>query len=686
MDIGEIQDVTDSLALMADPALQQYAQMHKDDPYIVSLAMSESNRRKKMRAAQQGQAGQMPPPKVVDQAISAINPPPPQPQPMPQQGMPPQGAPQQPPQGMPPQGMPQAQTQLPEDQGIAQLPAPNMQGMADGGIAGYAVGGAPTPAAFGEFLRTQGVSPPDFSRLPSAAQETLKRLFSNATTGPQMPTPVPTAPAVAAAAAEQPGLPYRAGQAVAQGVKRVGEFISRGSPKLGIGLAALLTPSNEGQDTREDEILAAVRGEGYKGKPYNKEVAAALLKEMGLDPARAPDKAAPAVKPAVLPSTGADQGRGKSGGPSEKELIAAGVARDKAAALDTGIGSPSTGESRADTRGGLPTLTTATTPADAAAELNAIKSAQSPSVPTEIASALDAVGLAKRTAIDAEETQRQKDIAAMGTAFSDREARLKAKQGRVEAQEKDLGAMALMQAGFAMMSGTSPHALSNIGAGATIGLKTYQDGLEKIENAKDKLDDAFGRIEEFRRNESMLNAKDKRKYARELSDTLTDTKKAYTDVLVKDWGVKQDDARIIYSSVVAERRELNNQKFTAGENAANRASQSANARLQATRADPLALYREMGTNPTGAVAKGYGAAKEENTAPLLFAQYEKMAGDSTVVVGGSGKYLTKGEEFTAKYPNAQAYVKAYRNALGSEGTIPPAGSKDFVYIGSRPLK
>lgn len=127
MDIGQANDVMDSLALMPDPALQQYAQMHKDDPYVMALALSESNRRKKLRAAKQGQAGQMPQPKVVDQAIQAINPPPQQPQ-----------QPQQPP--MPQQGMqqpPQAQQQLPEQQGVAQLPAPNMQAMADGGIAGY---------------------------------------------------------------------------------------------------------------------------------------------------------------------------------------------------------------------------------------------------------------------------------------------------------------------------------------------------------------------------------------------------------------------------------------------------------------------------------------------------------------------------------------------------------------------
>ena len=45
------------------------------------------------------------------------------------------------PQGMPPQAAPQqAAAQLPENTGIAPLNAPNIQGMADGGIAGYAAG------------------------------------------------------------------------------------------------------------------------------------------------------------------------------------------------------------------------------------------------------------------------------------------------------------------------------------------------------------------------------------------------------------------------------------------------------------------------------------------------------------------------------------------------------------------
>jgi hypothetical protein len=115
-----VNQITSQLAKMPDPMLQKYAAMHKDDPYTVSLALSESNRRKAMRVGANPMPGEQP--KVVDQDIAEMAAPQPQ---MPQQ------APQQ-----------MAQQQLPENTGIGQLPAPNMQRMADGGIVGYAEGGA----------------------------------------------------------------------------------------------------------------------------------------------------------------------------------------------------------------------------------------------------------------------------------------------------------------------------------------------------------------------------------------------------------------------------------------------------------------------------------------------------------------------------------------------------------------
>jgi len=98
-----VNQITAQLAKMPDQALQKYAAMHKADPYVLTLAMAESNRRKQLRAgAQAAQAGQQQP-NVVDQELS--------------------------------------QMALPEDSGIAQLPAQNMQSMAGGGIIAFDEGG-----------------------------------------------------------------------------------------------------------------------------------------------------------------------------------------------------------------------------------------------------------------------------------------------------------------------------------------------------------------------------------------------------------------------------------------------------------------------------------------------------------------------------------------------------------------
>lgn len=106
-----VNQITAQLARMPDQALQQFAAMHKNDPYTVSLALSESNRRKQMRTAGQGAQGMQPQPKVVDQGIAGM-------------------------------AAPAAPQPMPEDTGIAQLPAGDMN-FADGGIVAFAGGGTP---------------------------------------------------------------------------------------------------------------------------------------------------------------------------------------------------------------------------------------------------------------------------------------------------------------------------------------------------------------------------------------------------------------------------------------------------------------------------------------------------------------------------------------------------------------
>lgn len=112
-----VNQITSQLAKMPDNALQQYATMHKADPYMLALTIAESNRRKEMRTAAQGAQGALPQPKVADQAIA----------------------------GMSPQ-------QLPENVGIGALPADNMKGMAAGGIVAFDNGGEVATSPAGEFF------------------------------------------------------------------------------------------------------------------------------------------------------------------------------------------------------------------------------------------------------------------------------------------------------------------------------------------------------------------------------------------------------------------------------------------------------------------------------------------------------------------------------------------------------
>jgi len=136
MPIPNVNQITTTLRGMPDQQLQQYAAIHKNDPYILSLAIQESNGRQQLRTAAMAKMAGQQPPTVAEQDIAKMA----QPVMPPQM---PQGMPQQMPQGGAAPG-PQAAPipQAPQDQGLPSLPAQNLQSMAEGGIAGYAGGGA----------------------------------------------------------------------------------------------------------------------------------------------------------------------------------------------------------------------------------------------------------------------------------------------------------------------------------------------------------------------------------------------------------------------------------------------------------------------------------------------------------------------------------------------------------------
>ena len=97
-------------------------------------------------------------------------------------------------------------------------------------------------------------------------------------------------------------------------------------------------------------------------------------------------------------------------------------------------------------------------------------------------------------------TGENKGIDALRGRLSEREARL--------AKEEELAPwMASMQAGIAMMAGTSSNALTNIAQGMQTGLQTLNHSMNKLEDAKDKSLDIQAKLEEAQRNEQLAAAK-----------------------------------------------------------------------------------------------------------------------------------------------------------------------------------
>jgi len=502
-----VNQITSQLARMPDPALQKYAQMHKDDPYVMALAMSEFNRRKQMRQGAQANAPEQP--KVVDQAIQSMAAP------------------------------------MPEDVGIGQLPAGDMN-FAEGGIVAFGDGGEveryqdrglvrPGPGVHGED--------PRLAR-EAAARARLYEYFRNLGRGPAGTLAGAAGPA-AALATVPAGLAY--GLTSAMGSTR-----EMGMPvdPMGEFSTGAMTPEQAAFDEdRRQDIL--------------RRQAAKRAEEARL---QAAVEGRPAPAAAAAPNTPAAPATA-SGAPA-------------AAAPDAGAGGP-----RQNTAGRRNTGTPP--PAAAAAATSAqddvIESLRKRVEPPKIdftpstAKPLDAQGilalqrqfevnpdtvvdplLERRQALaaalqsSAEENlaTRQKQLAEMGVLGAERETRLKAREEKLGKQEKDLGPLAMLQAGFAMMSGASPYALKNIGIGAQAGLKTYSEGIDKLATAREKLDDAFGQLEIARRSERMMTDKEISGLRAGVKSAIIDGQKLFLDGADKAYGVAANKAQNAFNAVV----------------------------------------------------------------------------------------------------------------------------------------
>ena len=575
----DVNQITTTLRSMPDRALQQYAMMNKTNPYVLSLAVAESNQRKQLRQAAQARMA-VPQPKVADAAVAGMA---------------------EDPAAVDAMGnvTGMAAGGLPEDQGIGRLPARNIQHMADGGIAGYgddanegagmamggsmfdfaqrsepvlrmASGGVPGYAAgvfnkerFREFLKAKNIDEKAFSALDFSEKEKILKDFGDMTSGPQKTAPKPTPTAATPTAA--PSKAYELGQKVGPTVAKVGEKLS----DIGTTKTSKL-PLGGGATTAGVLGLGSGLYEGYtQGDFYNDPNVSAVdkAKQAGLTSLRAglPMVGAGAGSffspigtgvgtllgtgaAAMLPSETDALAEWKKANPQakpEEEKKAKNEIAAAAAAAGQDAGKAVTTAPEAAAKPATGGVSAA--PASSASDVKSMYELFMPQNQKDtrlntIEQQYKDLAASRVSAAQRDYDQLQADLTAQGDYGKDREAKLKAKEARVGKEEGQAGGLALLEAGLAMMAGTSQHAFANIGQGAMAGTAAYRKSLDKIADARDKLDDAYGRLEDVRFNQKNMNAKELRAAKKGIDDATNAGLDSLIGFAAKRFDIDRDEA------------------------------------------------------------------------------------------------------------------------------------------------
>lgn len=491
-----VKTLTDTMSRMQLPQLQQYAALHKNDPYIVTLALSIANQKKQMMASKDGQAGMQPQPKVVDQDIAQMVAPPPQQMP-PQQGMAPQ-------QGMPP---PQQQQALPEDQGIGQLPAPNMQNMAEGGIVAFDDGGSVPGYAGGIFTKDEGFVDPAFTG-EEQDSSVLGRFFAQT--------------------------PEQKRQAAVQNaiMRKKTEITNQR------GLFGLKKQNPDEKQAYERTQAEIAYLEKLKNNPNYVPPAGSPLTAPVTPPIAPP--VAPAVgqdgaQPLVSAAAPAAAAPPSAAAPSSEDDYMAGINK-LLKGSQTGGARPALDAKRYDVT--APQLANAT-PKDMADRL-AAGMGPNPTV-SPFAGQQTAVNEANVASRQKYADDLAEQFKNQGEAFKGTLEKLTAKEKRVQTMEDNQLGMSMFEAGLAMMSGDSPYAMVNIGKGAQVGTKKYMEIQNQVEGARDKIDDAKMKIEEFRRNEANMNARELRLAKKDVNDAVSAGAQASLNLMREQYGLKHNE-------------------------------------------------------------------------------------------------------------------------------------------------
>jgi hypothetical protein len=460
------QKLTSQMAMMPDAALKQMAMMHKNDPYTLPLIIAEDSRRKEIRQAAMSKMS-APQPKVNETEIA-------------QMGV------------------------LPENQGIGALNAPNLERMADGGIAGYADGGQ-QPGMFNYAQMAPAVD------LHPNSGVTPRSMAGGGIAG------------------------YAGGVATAP--------IKATNPGGPGGMQYYLDVP---EDPSERVAFKTLRSKLFGDEP----VAPELSKLKG-QLFKTPEEAQAAYDAAL----------------SKKEKAAYDSAMQKYGAKEKLTPSTTTTGRDFDIPPTPPALPEVKEkpyefPVPQAPAGLGGKQLQSLIAPTSIEDIKKAQGAFRvnpNQVIDPFQAER-KDIAESqqrmteeelrnfetsqkerGDVYANRKERLTGQEEKLKGKEQENQGLSLLEAGLAIFGGTSPFAGANIAQGKE-GIKSYKEGQDKIERARDRLNDAKDRIEDLETNYKDMTDRERRGLKSNINKATTDGQRLMLDGVTQAYGMDRADA------------------------------------------------------------------------------------------------------------------------------------------------
>jgi len=616
-----------------------FATINADDPIKLSAAKYVDNQLKAQATQLIAQQIQTAPPPVNQQVVASMA-----------------GAPQEMTQG------------LPENSGIAQLPAPNMQKMAGGGIVAFADGGF-NNELFRKFLDSLGKTTAEFANADPTTKKGLLDAFGKATSGPQLPvgSTVPTATATPAVPGQSyaqmmesnPTMASRALNATRAGIANpMGAGIAAtGGALSALGTNYLNRLSDEGLDTMSNAgggddtaLAAAILREGrnnptppapakpgdYRGSkavPYAGESAQAFSPSAAALRGGASTQARQNTRPGAAP------------------LVDTGAARTAPA---TAAGSNKTQEQPEETTDAMFKRILGATP-DPRSNL-----------PKEIQEAEDLrVGQGNKV-LESEKTA-QAGLAALndkrGLRIAEREKRLADKSGN------DIN-MSLIDAGLAMMQSRG-QGLSGIAEGAGVGMKRYTEESRLTEAARQKVEEARDAYDDLKFNREDMSRKQILAAENSITDARVATKTANIAEISRREGVNLKVAEHVYDAEAAKRLQAQNQKFQIQQDTLkmNNALQVAGINANAGTAAKIGMLEKLGAaDPKSPLYRGYLMTVQEDKEPRLYSDYQTKAFDPT-----------QGEAFKKQYPTFELYKAGMSGGGGGNFVKPPAGAAAPIY-------